>query len=247
MLAKLTYEFVKEQFEKEGYKLLSEEYVDSKTKLKYECPEGHKHSISWNNWRQGQRCFYCSNNAKPSIEFIRQYFENKGCVLLTEVYINAQQKLEYICANGHRHEIKWNHFKDGSRCPICYFIRISGPNNHNWKGGISCEPYCGVWLDKEFKESILERDNHQCQNPDCWGTSERLTIHHIDYNKKNCGPENLITLCRSCNTRASKDREWYTDYYNSIMELRNLVIREKFLCVEDNEEKYLYLEKNDGV
>ena len=247
MPAKLTYQFVKEQFEKEGYELLNRVYIGANSKLEYICPNGHRHSIRWANWQQGQRCFYCSNGAKPKIEFIRQYFENKGCVLLTEVYINAQQKLEYICANGHRHEVKWNHFKDGGRCPTCYFIRISGPNHPNWKGGISCEPYCDAWTDKEYKKSILYRDGNKCQNPDCCGTSERLTVHHIDYNKKNCRPENLITLCRSCNSRANSDRERHTDYYNSIMELRNLVIREKFLCVEDNEEKYLYLEKNVGV
>ena len=93
----------------------------------------------------------------------------------------------------------------------------------NWKGGISCEPYCYIWLDKEFKESIKERDNYQCQNPDCRGTSERLTIHHVDYNKKNCGPENLITLCNSCNSRANFDREWYIAYYREIMRRRNLL------------------------
>ena len=93
----------------------------------------------------------------------------------------------------------------------------SGPLNPNWKGGISCEPYCDVWADKEYKESILERDNHRCQNPDCWGTSERLSVHHIDYNKKNCRPENLITLCNSCNSRANKNRECWQKLYKDIM------------------------------
>ena len=36
-----------------------------------------------------------------------------------------------------------------------------GENNPNWKGGISCEPYCDVWLDKHFKESIKERDGYK--------------------------------------------------------------------------------------
>lgn len=218
MQAKLTHEFVKGYFENKGYELLSRVYIGANSKLEYICPNGHQHSITWSNFRAGQRCFYCSNNAKPNIEFIRQYFKNKGCVLLTGVYINAQQKLEYICASGHRHEIKWNHFKDGRRCSTCWAISLMGEGSPRWKGGISCEPYCDAWADKEYKKSILERDNYQCQNPDCWQTSKRLTIHHIDYNKKNCEPENLITLCRSCNSRANKDREWHTDYYNSIME-----------------------------
>ena len=48
-MRKLTYEFVKEQFEKEGYTLLSEKYINCFTKLDYICPKGHKHSISWEN------------------------------------------------------------------------------------------------------------------------------------------------------------------------------------------------------
>lgn len=44
MVKKHTYEFVKEQFEKEGYVLLSEEYKDSNTLLLYRCPNGMRGS-----------------------------------------------------------------------------------------------------------------------------------------------------------------------------------------------------------
>lgn len=92
-----------------------------------------------------------------------------------------------------------------------------GENNPNWKGGISCEPYCQVWSDKEYKESIKQRDYHTCQNPYCYKKAKRLHIHHVDYNKKNCGPDNLITVCVGCNSRANKDREWHTAWYQIIM------------------------------
>ena len=94
---------------------------------------------------------------------------------------------------------------------------FSGENHWNWKGGISCEPYCDVWLDKDFKESILERDGYQCLNPTCLRESKRLCIHHINYNKKDCSPFNLITICNSCNTKANSDREWHEMWYNAII------------------------------
>lgn len=282
-MKRLTYEFVKEQFEKEGYELLSREYVNSKQKLKYRCPKGHEHSISWHCWRRGQRCFYCYGNAKLTIEFIKSEFEKEGYILLTTKYKNAHQKLEYICSSGHKHDITWGHWQSGKRCPYCAgqgkptiefirsefekegcallsekyinsrshlhytcakghkcsivwdswkqgcrcytceYLKRSGSGHHNWKGGISCEPYCDAWLDKEFKESIKERDNYQCQNPDCWETSKILTIHHIDYNKKNCRPENLITLCNSCNSRANFNRSWHKLFYKIVMEKRNKI------------------------
>lgn len=97
---------------------------------------------------------------------------------------------------------------------------MRGENNPNWKGGITNELYCDAWADKEYKQSILERDAFQCQNSDCWKTSNILVIHHVDYNKKNCCPKNLITLCNSCNTRANFNREIWQEFYGEIQLLR---------------------------
>lgn len=80
--------------------------------------------------------------------------------------------------------------------------------------------YCSEWNFKEFKDIIKYRDGFVCLNPDCWGTVNKLSIHHIDYNKKSCELGNLITLCASCNTRANKDREWHTSWYRAILNNR---------------------------
>ena len=96
-------------------------------------------------------------------------------------------------------------------------LKISGENHYNWRGGISLEPYCSDWT-KEYKDYIKERDNNRCQNPYCYRKdSSDLTVHHIDYDKKNCVPENLITVCRSCNSRANKDRKWHTAWYRAVI------------------------------
>lgn len=109
---------------------------------------------------------------------------------------------------------KWKPFRGGTGNPM---YGKCGSLSPNWKGGISCEPYCFEWSSKEFKEYIKERDGHKCLNPDCFGNVSKLTIHHIDYNKKNCDPQNLITLCRSCNSRANKDREWHKAWYEVVI------------------------------
>jgi len=96
-------------------------------------------------------------------------------------------------------------------------LKLIGENCHLWKGGIAQEPYCDVWGDRDFKEDIKERDNYECQNPDCWKTNNKLCIHHIDYIKKNCHPNNLITLCFSCNSRANSNRDYWTEYYSAII------------------------------
>jgi len=121
----LSYKFVKDQFEKEGYRLLIEEYINTNQKLNYICPRGHKHNISWHNWQKGQRCFYCNGNIKPTIEFIRSEFAKEGHRLLTTEYKNAHQKLDCICPKGHKGTSTWNNWKNGHRCPYC-FGSISG-------------------------------------------------------------------------------------------------------------------------
>ena len=116
---KLTIEFIRAEFAKEGYELLTKVYKNAHQKLDYICPKGHKHHMRWNNWGQGDRCSYCNGNAKLTIEFIREEFAKEGYILLTKIYKNARQKLDYICPKGHKYFISWNNWKAGRRCPYC--------------------------------------------------------------------------------------------------------------------------------
>lgn len=119
MPKRLTYEFVKEQFEKENYIFLTKEYKNNYQKLDYICSKGHRHSIGWNSWQQGARCPYCVGNGRPTIEFIRTEFEKEGWILGSTEYINSGQKLDCICPSGHRHSITWNKWQQNRRCPHC--------------------------------------------------------------------------------------------------------------------------------
>lgn len=101
-------------------------------------------------------------------------------------------------------------------------LDLSGPNSASWRGGLSYQGYCPVWNDKELKEYIFERDNNECKNPECWKKSKRLVRHHIDYDKMNCNPANIILVCNSCNGRANKNRHYWKGVYQKITEQRSL-------------------------
>lgn len=103
----------------------------------------------------------------------------------------------------------------------------SGDGNGNWLGGKSYEPYAPVFADKRFKAGIRERDNNECQNPDCRKNCDTLTIHHINYDKKNCEPKNLITLCNSCNARANYNREFWQAGYTEIITQKHLIMEQQ--------------------
>ncbi len=97
--------------------------------------------------------------------------------------------------------------------------------NPNWNGGSSFEPYSPEF-NKELKQLILERNNYKCQNPNCDGNHKKLHVHHIDYDKTNNDPKNLITLGVSCHakTNGKNNRTYWTEFYQNIMENKLNVI-----------------------
>jgi 5-methylcytosine-specific restriction endonuclease McrA len=88
-------------------------------------------------------------------------------------------------------------------------------NNPNWRGGKSFEPYPLGW-NKTYKEQIRYRDGYRCQLCGCHEIECRvkLHVHHIDYEKNNLRPENLISLCNSCHVKTNGRREYWKGYFN---------------------------------
>ncbi len=65
-MRRIDLEYIKKQFEKEKYQLLSRKYINAKQKLLFLCPENHKHYLTYNKWKKGQRCKTCKNSIKFS-------------------------------------------------------------------------------------------------------------------------------------------------------------------------------------
>lgn len=99
---------------------------------------------------------------------------------------------------------------------------MSGEKNSQWQGGKSFEPYSIDWTDI-LREAIRTRDNYICQicgihQDELDGFSKLLDVHHIDYDKKNCNPNNLVTLCRSCHLKTNINREYWKQYFQTYYE-----------------------------
>ena len=95
-------------------------------------------------------------------------------------------------------------------------INWKGKNHPHWKGGISFEPYSIDWTET-LKRAIRERDNYICQLCSQYGCS----VHHIDYNKKNCNSNNLITLCRKCHIKTNYKRRYWKQYFKNYANGKN--------------------------
>jgi hypothetical protein len=94
----------------------------------------------------------------------------------------------------------------------------TGPRNANWRGGLSRQPYSWAFNNR-LKEDIRQRDGKRCQL--CGAPqlefSRSLCVHHIDYNKSNNDPVNLITLCPGCNVRANRNRNHWMALFQEMM------------------------------
>jgi len=89
-----------------------------------------------------------------------------------------------------------------------------GEKNPNWLGGISFAPYAWAF-NNELKAEVRRRDGHKCQlcgvpQVEC---KRLLDIHHIDYDKTNSDPVNLVALCMSCHRRTGANRLYWRAYF----------------------------------
>jgi 5-methylcytosine-specific restriction endonuclease McrA len=83
---------------------------------------------------------------------------------------------------------------------------------------------------KEFiliRATIRKRDNHICQI--CSKTEkengQELDVHHIDYDKQNNNPNNLISLCMSYHRKTNNNRKYW------LIHLSNILKKRSFLCI----------------
>jgi len=83
--SKLTFQFVYDEFQKRGYKLLEMEYVNQRTKMRYQCPNHSNDEllITYNSFQQGHGCPLCNESRgekrisdflnENNIKYISQY------------------------------------------------------------------------------------------------------------------------------------------------------------------------------
>jgi 5-methylcytosine-specific restriction endonuclease McrA len=99
---------------------------------------------------------------------------------------------------------------------------LAGDKHPRWLGGISREPYAWTF-NAELKAEVRRRDNHKCQKCGAPQAESKvaLPVHHIDYDKQNSDPVNLVALCNSCNSRVNANREHWTVFFRAMATKRD--------------------------
>jgi len=88
---------------------------------------------------------------------------------------------------------------------------IKGMLKYFLEQGGSKEPYSVDWT-QTLKRAVRERDNYICQVCSKYGNA----VHHIDYNKKNSNPDNLITLCGKCHAKTNHKRKEWEEFLKNV-------------------------------
>jgi hypothetical protein len=106
-----------------GGECLSEEYVDSQTRLQWKCAEGHTFYATPGKILRGRWCRVCGNkkaatSRRTGMEEIRSIATSHNGRCLTEEY-DPKKKIEWQCQFGHKWEASIQNVKKGSWCPIC--------------------------------------------------------------------------------------------------------------------------------
>lgn len=184
--------------------------------------KGHK---AWNkNKRENVsvKCFQCGKtfsvfpHRKDTAKFCSPeccYKSIKGRTSFMKGKHQTEKAKKKI-SKGVKENLPSTAFKKGQRPSVATEYK-KGEKNLNWNNGSSFEPY-GLKFNEELKERIRKRDNYRCQ--ECSYTQDQLgyalSVHHIDYDKKNNEEKNLICLCRSCHSQTNFGRKDWINYFN---------------------------------
>ena len=105
-----------------GGKCLSIEYVDAKSKLLWQCVQGHRWTATPASVLQGTWCPACARNQRLRLSEFQTLAESRGGTCLSNTYANERTNLRWCCANGHQWNATPAKVKRGSWCPTCATI-----------------------------------------------------------------------------------------------------------------------------
>jgi len=108
-----------------------------------------------------------------------------------------------------------------------------GKDNPAWLGGVSFGKYCPKFND-EFKERVRAFFDYKCLECGNPQNGEKLTVHHIQYNKQTCCDGSIpmfAPLCRNCHAKTNFNREQWEQKYADM--IQNYYLGKSFFTKEE--------------
>lgn len=204
------------QYAIKGHKLSQQ--IKGKLKSHWESMKEKRQGKSNPCWRGGSSKTFCLDCGK---QLSTSKFKKKRCrICYNKLRLGKNNPNwkggNFICIDCGK--ITSN--RKAIRCFSCNRKYLTGKNHPQWINGCSFEPYLPTF-NQQLKSKIRVRDNFICQlcgipELEC---NRKLDIHHIDYDKQNNNLNNLLSLCRSCNSKVNFNRKKWQQYFLQIQSL----------------------------
>ena len=105
--------------QKRGGKLLSTEYINAVTPIKWQCSKGHQWMARAGNVKSGNWCPYCAGKMRHTIENLNKLAKERGGKCLSTMYVNRKIKLKWQCDKKHVWFTMPGNIVAGCWCPQC--------------------------------------------------------------------------------------------------------------------------------
>lgn len=174
-------------------KLLSKEYINSKTPLEFQCECGNNFTRSIGSIQRSKSCICkeCTNKKlseerRKDINNIKKYISDYNCEYLSGEYINKFSILKIKCSCGEIFETSWDLFYRGRKCcSKCYWDALSKKKRKSFdivlneiKNG-GCEYISGEYINNHsqlllkcscgnyFYKAMAEYNSGETHCPEC--------------------------------------------------------------------------------
>lgn len=131
-----------------GGKCISQEYVNYRTPLEWECGRGHRFTALFWRLRNGRWCARCTGDANDAsnerrghtaprtshsqpgrrkrtagLDRAREVAASHGGKCLSQLYVQGDDLMQWECALGHRWPARYKNVVAGNWCPACAIAR----------------------------------------------------------------------------------------------------------------------------
>lgn len=164
-------EKIKNIIELKNGKCLFTEYINSRSKLKIMCKEGHIWESNSNNIKNGHWCNKCAGIGNLyNFNKIKKIVEDKKGICKSTEYINNKSKIIVMCEKGHQWNAYPYNLKRGEWCPKCASINRINNNKLTFddvkqriiKYNITC--LSNKYVDQNNKMKWMCKNGHEFES-----------------------------------------------------------------------------------
>jgi len=115
----------------------------------------------------------------------------------------AEELIRSVSSHNNRNDLLGKAFLE-----LIHYGLIHSNIKYDRVSKIAHDKYSTDWTE-DLRMAVRKRDGYKCRV--C--SKDGIQVHHIDYNKSNCDPGNLVTLCSRCHNKTNIRREYWKKYF----------------------------------